>query len=263
MSNFAIRPFTHTFEDGIQKTFQSVEQAFHYIKGLLFAPQDAYNNNVLDNIMNTTSGGELRRLGRKIKGLDVAKWDASSSNVMKQLLKESFEQNPKAAQRLLDTGNVTLTHNQDRSTWKTEFPRLLMEVRDELRKSQSDSVDQTSDIINLSNDPEEIITLSHIVIRPFVHTFENGSKKKFKSIAQAFQYIKATYADPAVNENIIRQIEQTTDLSELIDLGESIKQLDVKSWNNDSFNITKQLVKESFEQNPSAAKILLDKLRKS
>ena len=137
LSNFVIRPFTHTFEDGIYKTFQSVEQAFHYIKGLLFAPQDAYNNNVLDNIMNTTSGGELRRLGRNIKGLDVSKWDANSSDVMKQLLKESFEQNPQAAQRLLDTGNATLTHTQDESKWKTEFPRLLMEVRDELRKSQN------------------------------------------------------------------------------------------------------------------------------
>ena len=137
LSNFAIRPFTHTFEDGIQKTFQSVEQAFHYIKGLLFATQDANNNNVLDDIMNTTSGGELRRLGHKIKGLDVTKWDANSSDVMKQLLKESFEQNPQAAQRLLDTGNATLTHTQDRSKWKTEFPRLLMEVRDELRKSQN------------------------------------------------------------------------------------------------------------------------------
>lgn len=139
LSNFAIRPFTHTFEDGIQKTFQSVEQAFHYVKGALFATQDANNNNILDNIMNTTSGEELRRLGRNIKGLDVTKWDANSSDVMKQLLKESFEQNPKAAQRLLDTGNATLTHNQARSPWNTEFPRLLMEVRDELRKSQNTS----------------------------------------------------------------------------------------------------------------------------
>lgn len=137
LSNFAIRPFTHTFNDGTQKTFQSVEQAFHYIKGALFAKQDANNNNVLNDIMNTTSGGELRLLGRNIKGLDVAKWDANSSDVMKQLLKESFEQNPKAAQRLLDTGNATLTHNQARSPWNTEFPRLLMEVRDELRKSQN------------------------------------------------------------------------------------------------------------------------------
>lgn len=136
LSNFAIRPFVHTFEDGTQKTFQSVEQAFHYIKGALFAKQDA-NSTILNDIMNTTSGPELRRLGRNIKELDVTKWDANSSDVMKQLLKESFEQNPQSAQRLIDTGNATLTHNQDKSKWKTEFPRLLMEVRDELRKSQN------------------------------------------------------------------------------------------------------------------------------
>lgn len=135
LSNFAIRPFVHIFEDGTQKTFQSVEQAFHYIKGALFAKQGV-NSTTLNDIMNTTSGPELRRLGRNIKELDVTKWDANSSDVMKQLLKESFEQNPQAAQRLLDTGNATLTHNQDKSKWKTEFPRLLMEVRDELRKSQ-------------------------------------------------------------------------------------------------------------------------------
>lgn len=136
LSNFAIRPFVYTFEDGTQKTFQSVEQAFHYIKGALFAKQDA-NSTILNDIMNTTSGPELRRLGRNIKELDVTKWDANSSDVMKQLLKESFEQNPQSAQKLLDTGNATLTHNQDESKWKTEFPRLLMEVRDELRKSQN------------------------------------------------------------------------------------------------------------------------------
>lgn len=143
LSNFAIRPFVHTFEDGTQKTFQSVEQAFHYIKGALFAKQ-GINSTTLNDIMNTTSGSKLRNLGHKIKELDVTKWDANSSNVMKQLLKESFEQNPQAAQRLLDTGDATLTHNQDKSKWKTEFPRLLMEVRDELRKSQGTTQPQTS-----------------------------------------------------------------------------------------------------------------------
>lgn len=178
------------------------------------------------------------------------------------VLKESFEQNPQAAQRLPDTGNATLTHNQDKSKQKTESPRLSMEVRDELRKSQSNSVDQTSSIIDLTNDSQEIISLNNMVIRPFVHTFEDGSKKEFKSIVQAIQYIKATYADPVVNENIIRQIEQTTDPSDLMDLGEFIKQLDVKSWNNDFYNIITQLTKESFEQNPSAAKTFANELRK-
>ena len=55
---------------------------------------------------------------------------------MKQLLKESFEQNPQALQILLSTGNATLTHVQDNSKWGKEFPKLLMEVRYELKKKQ-------------------------------------------------------------------------------------------------------------------------------
>lgn len=86
--------------------------------------------------MDTTTGSQLRSLGRQIKNLNVQAWDRSSSFVMKQLLKESFEQNPQALQRLLGTGNATLTHVQDNSKWGKEFPKLLMEVREELRKKQ-------------------------------------------------------------------------------------------------------------------------------
>lgn len=123
-------------------------------------------------ILNASTSAHARYLGRKSLGLqdvssqfgtiasakDIEKsifkvWDERSSKIMKVLIKASFEQNPKAAQRLLDTGSATLTHNQDRSKWKTEFPRLLMEVRDELRKSQSNSVDQT-DVNNTSSKPQ-------------------------------------------------------------------------------------------------------------
>lgn len=118
------------------------------------------NRNILlkraQEILNAPTSANARYLGRQALGLqdvssqfgliasanDIEKsifkvWDERSSKIMKALIKASFEQNPKAAQRLLDTGNATLTHTQDRSKWKTEFPRLLMEVRDELRKSQS------------------------------------------------------------------------------------------------------------------------------
>lgn len=118
------------------------------------------NRNILlkraQEILNAPTSANARYLGRQALGLqdvssqfgliasvnDIEKsifkvWDERSSKIMKALIKASFEQNPKAAQRLLDTGNATLTHSQDESKWKTEFPRLLMEVRDELRKSQS------------------------------------------------------------------------------------------------------------------------------
>ena len=143
LSNFAIRPFTHNFNDGSVKEFQSVEQAFQYIKASKFADTRSNDGNTRSSgksiqaeIMDTTSGLELRSLGRQIRNLNVQAWDRSSSFVMKQLLKESFEQNPQALQRLLDTGNATLTHVQDNSKWGKEFPKLLMEVREELRKKQ-------------------------------------------------------------------------------------------------------------------------------
>ena len=55
---------------------------------------------------------------------------------MYNLLLDSFRQNPKAAERLLATGNATLTHKQDKGKWGKEFPKLLMEVREELNNKQ-------------------------------------------------------------------------------------------------------------------------------
>ena len=143
LSNFAIRPFTHHFNDGSVKDFQSVEQAFQYIKASEFADTRSNDGNtrpsgksIQAEIMGTTTGSQLRSLGRQIRNLNVQAWDRSSSFVMKQLLKESFEQNPQALQRLLGTDNSILTHIQDKGKWGKEFPRLLMEVRYEFKKKQ-------------------------------------------------------------------------------------------------------------------------------
>lgn len=143
LSNFAIRPFTHYFNDGSVKEFQSVEQAFQYIKASEFADTRSNDGNtrpsgksIQAEIMGTTTGSQLRSLGRQIRNLNVYAWDRSSSFIMKQLLKESFEQNPQALQRLLGTGNSVLTHIQDKGKWGKEFPKLLMEVREEFRKKQ-------------------------------------------------------------------------------------------------------------------------------
>ena len=156
LSNFAIRPFTHHFNDGSVKEFQSVEQAFQYIKASKFADTRSNDGNtrpsgksIQAEIMDTTTGSQLRSLGRQIKNLNVQAWDRSSSFVMKQLLRESFEQNPQALQRLLSTGNSILTHIQDNGKWGKEFPRLLMEVRYELKKKQdSYKVKNDQDIKN-------------------------------------------------------------------------------------------------------------------
>lgn len=114
--------------------FRTVEGAFQAQK-LHFSTISEKEKDAIGDKLREASGIEARKIGKTISGLDVAKWDANSSKIMKAIIKASFEQNPQALQRLLDTGNATLTHTQDKSKWGTEFPKLLMEVRDELRTS--------------------------------------------------------------------------------------------------------------------------------
>ena len=128
LSNFAIRPFTHTWANGNTMQMQSVEQAFQIAKAA--TAKDAES---IRKMQQTTDGATLRKLGRAVKGLDVAQWDATKAAWMKTFIKESFMQNPKALEQLLATGNATLTHNQDRSAWGQMFPKILMQVREELR----------------------------------------------------------------------------------------------------------------------------------
>ena len=128
LSNFAIRPFTHTWGNGNTMQMQSVEQAFQIAKAAT-----AKDTESIRKMQQTTDGATLRKLGRAVKGLDVAQWDANKANWMKTFIKESFMQNPKALEQLLATGNATLTHTQDKSTWGQMFPQILMQVREELR----------------------------------------------------------------------------------------------------------------------------------
>lgn len=133
LSNFAIRPFNFR-----NMHFQSVEQAFQYYKWA-YSSGDRQNEIIANKILLETSGGSLRALGKQFKGLDTKAWDEASSRIMKELLKASFEQNNDAKQRLLATGNSILTHKQDKGKWGTEFPKLLMEVREELKPTPQPS----------------------------------------------------------------------------------------------------------------------------
>ena len=146
LSNFAIRPFTIEYariaEYGLGKIkFQSVEQAFQYTKfeNLPFTEE---NIKIANEILKTVDGGKLKNLGKQFKGLNRKSWDNFSSTGMKQLIQASFEQNSNALAKLLATGNATLTHTQDKTKWGTEFPKLLMEVRDELRNTQPSTQNQ-------------------------------------------------------------------------------------------------------------------------
>lgn len=128
LSNFAERSFSHTWSNGKTTKFHSVEQAFHFVKAMFAKDRDAARK-----ILETTDGAKLKFLGRQVKGLDVKGWDNYKYAYMKAFIKESFMQNPEALAKLQETGEATLTHNQDKGEWKQKFPQILMDVREELR----------------------------------------------------------------------------------------------------------------------------------
>jgi predicted NAD-dependent protein-ADP-ribosyltransferase YbiA (DUF1768 family) len=133
LSNFAVRPF----EGGKVKTnYQTVEGAFQASK-LSYTLLTLAEKLPFVNALSKATGAEAKKIGKQIPGLDTKAWDENSSEIMKKILRESFEQNPDALAKLLATGNAILTHTQDKTKWGTEFPKLLMEVRDEIRTTQS------------------------------------------------------------------------------------------------------------------------------
>ncbi len=146
LSNFAIRPFVPNATKAILGESATIK--FNTVEGAFQAAKALYTNNLSkeDNDFNksivgrlqTATGAEAKSLGQQIKGLNSSEWDKVSSNIMKDLISASFEQNPNALNNLLATGNAELTHTQDTGKWGKEFPRLLMEVREELSPAVSE-----------------------------------------------------------------------------------------------------------------------------
>lgn len=133
--------------------FQTVEGAFQAQK-LVFSSMSDDEKEDIRKQLEIASGSQARSIGRKIKDLNTVSWDKASSDVMRDLLLESFSQNPEALNRLLSTGDVTLTHTQDKGKWGTEFPKILMEVRELLRNRSNIEpaiTDTTKEFLDYAN----------------------------------------------------------------------------------------------------------------
>lgn len=158
LSNFAIRPFTISGDKPessirIGGNFQTVEGAFQAQK-LVFSSMSDDEKEAVRKRLETASGSQAKSIGRKIKDLNTVSWDKASSDIMRDLLLESFSQNPEALNRLLSTGDVTLTHTQDKGKWGTEFPKILMEVRELLRNRSNIEpaiTDTTKEFLDYAN----------------------------------------------------------------------------------------------------------------
>lgn len=175
LSNFANRPFfltglsegtadeqalfslLHPVLEYEHLVFSSVEQAFQMMKMLLPSMQvftaEALANGVtadekaridkadaiVEKMKKTNNPSTLKRLGATrgiLTDSELQMWDSNKRTIMKALIRASLNQNPKALQALLATGNSSLTHIQDRSMWRTQFPIILEELREEFRGTQ-------------------------------------------------------------------------------------------------------------------------------
>lgn len=172
LSNFAERPFVYKGRE-----YQSVEQAFQYIKGEKFSNTNNIatgNEDILREIISSKDPAEIKKLGRQLKEVNVKDWDKHSERIMKELIRESFKQNPEALNSLLSTGNATLTHTQDTGKWKTLFPKILMEVRDELKSFQNNNNNNQN---NKQNTPQSNSELKKQEILNKLRAFEQNMEK--------------------------------------------------------------------------------------
>lgn len=143
LSNFANRPFFFDSSTGDTYTVNSVEQAFQLEKLLSSSVWDEEGrwdemDSYRDQLLSAKNASKARFLGRKVPmtSEDLKAWDEKKRDIMKSLIRQSLLQNPKALQALLATGNNSLTHIQDRSLWRTQFPIILEELREEFRGTQ-------------------------------------------------------------------------------------------------------------------------------
>lgn len=160
----ALHPFLPLEFNSVEQAFQAFKWAFalsntdfrtNYTAEDLDETSESYKrgekiNEILNKIIESNNSTDIKRWGGT-RGIlskeDMEYWDKHSSEIMKFLIKQSFKQNPQALQRLLDTGNATLTHNQGTGKWRTEFPKLLEAVRDELRDFQSSNLKKISNAV--------------------------------------------------------------------------------------------------------------------
>jgi predicted NAD-dependent protein-ADP-ribosyltransferase YbiA (DUF1768 family) len=149
LSNFAFKRF-RTLIAGKYKVFLTVEGAFQasklmktnsYLKTRKLTPDQ---QKTLDSLVKA-NGYNAKKIGEEIKDLNKVQWDKSSTDIMKKLITESFTQNPDKLEKLLETGNMQITHKlggveQDNG----RFSKVLMEVRDELRGDKVDMAEEVT-----------------------------------------------------------------------------------------------------------------------
>ncbi|MBW5447656.1 DUF1768 domain-containing protein [Cohnella sp. CFH 77786] len=134
--------------------FQCAEQYMMYEKAKLFGDED-----VASQILRTNSPVEQKKLGRKVKSFDQAKWEAECKRIVYEGNYAKFTQNQALLQKLLQTAGTTLVEaspvdciwgiglaeddprSRHRKTWrgKNWLGEVLTQLREDLLNKEGSS----------------------------------------------------------------------------------------------------------------------------
>jgi predicted NAD-dependent protein-ADP-ribosyltransferase YbiA (DUF1768 family) len=113
LSNLARRPFVD--KNGV--AYKSVEHAYQTWKAGSF-----------DARVYAQPWKEGSKFIGKRKPKTADNWNLA---LMKEIMRASFNQNPAVKKALMATAGTQFTHIQDKGIWAKEFPKILMEIRED------------------------------------------------------------------------------------------------------------------------------------
>lgn len=267
LDNFAERPFTVKGDDidayDYEKdfSFKSVEAAYQAAKANYADLSEEEISKWIEKIQACNTAEEARKIGEQIPNLDTEAWDKYSPSILKFLVKESFMQNPKAMQQLLNTDDSTLTEKDKNDS------NILIQARNELKNeinnNGNDTINnegQRSDVENnnqtMSQEEIKNNILNILSKGAFTMTINNsGDTTDFNSIRQYYMYQKAlAFGDDETADEIL---DAKSD-NEVAKLNKQIKDVDVQQWAKLAPSIMRVGLLSLFEQNSEALKSLIN-----
>lgn len=267
LGNLAERPFTVKGDDidayDYEKdfSFKSVEAAYQAAKANYADLSEEEISKWIEKIQACNTAEEARKIGEQIPNLDTEAWDKYSPSILKFLVKESFMQNPKAMQQLLNTDDSALTGKDKNSS------NILIQARNELKNeinnNGNDTINnegQRSDVKNnnqtMSQEEIKNNILNILSKGAFTMTTNSsGDITDFNSIRQYYMYQKALAFDD--DETADKILDAKND-NEVAKLNKQIKDVDVQQWAKLAPSIMRVGLLSLFEQNSEALKALIN-----
>lgn len=122
------------------RAYQKIDDVIYYTNEHYYQSEKAKFDEFKEWIINAPNPYLAMIAGRSLRRKEmVINWNSIKRNIMLKGLRAKFNQNPKLAKILLDTGDATLHENSPTDMFwgikgKDVLGKLLMQVREELKK---------------------------------------------------------------------------------------------------------------------------------